>query len=502
MNIEERLIGPFVQAKYLSESNYRRYTMIINYLYRQHEYYYAPPSMPSEIYDYITGHDPHGVFLDYDEQKVEEDLKQLEEWGNIVSHADSSHVNRIEDFNRRRLRYQCTQVTINIERLLEQLDSKLQQIKGALDSAMVGSISGLILSLQKYETGQSAGKEIRAELHQLWNQIIEQFDKLRQQASDYLGIIHSKKLEEAMQNKEISTFRIKFTEYLTDFIISLQEHVPLIEYTFKEISRTDLIDWVVKQLVVFQQDKPTLEDWSDAELRDIYMLQWNGLAKWFTYDEHGERFVNYLMKQTNETISVFTSYLQQMSEREQQVKSRKHELLHVAALFEQELSLDRCKRSFGAMTNVEKPPHLFSMRDKEVYPEQTIIEHETEFLPLKDVKHAGARKRKVLAAAETSAADERVLIEFNKQKRLEERKLQQFTSQGEVVLEKLAMIDPFVRQAILNWISRATGKDKVRGKTEQGINYWIEKKSDEWIKLRAPDGILHMPDYVFHFEVG
>src|SRR5690554_4693081 len=240
---------PFTKAKYLSEPNFRRYTTIVNYLYLQHELYYAPPALPTEIFEYIKANDRLGIFEDYHEKHLDEDLKQLEEWGNVLSHSDSSRVNRIEDFNKRKLRYQCTQETIDIERLLEEMNSKMHKMKGALDSTMVSSLSNLILTFQKYDTSKPLDKQLRAELNQLWNQIFEQFDKLRQEASDYLGIIHSKKLEEAMQNKEISAFRVKFTEYLTDFIISLQENVALIEYTIKEIHTTDVVRFAVKEII-------------------------------------------------------------------------------------------------------------------------------------------------------------------------------------------------------------------------------------------------------------
>lgn len=502
MNIEQRLMKPFTKAKYLSEPNFRRYTTIVNYLYLQHELYYAPPSQPLEIFEHMKSNDRLGIFTDYQEKNLEEDLKQLEEWGNVISHADSSHVNRIEDFNKRKLRYQCTQETIDIERLLEEMNSKLHKMKGALDSTMVSSLSDLILTFQKYDTSRTLDKKKRAELNQLWNHIFEQFDKLRQEASDYLGIIHSKKLEEAMQNKEISAFRVKFTEYLTDFIISLQENVALIEYTIKEIDKTDVVRWTIKQIIQLQKDKPTLgEELTDEEVQEVYVNQWNGIKKWFVYDEFGERFVNYLMKQTNETISKFTSFLQQLSEREQQIKSRKHELLHLAKLFEQEGSFEMCQQSFGALTNIEKPPHMYSARQSEVYPDQTIIEQRPENIPLKDIKQVGERRRKVLAASEVSAEDEQALIEYNRQKKREEQILQEFTSRGQVPLGDLDVVEPFIRHAVLGWISRSTGKRSMSGRTEQGVKYRIEKKSSDWIALHSPDGSLRMPDYILYFEV-
>lgn len=134
MNLEQRMLTPFVKAKYLSEPNYRRYTSIINFLYQQHEYYYAPPSLPGDIFNHIAENDSLRLFEEYTKNSLDEDLKKLEEWGNVVSHADNGRVSKIQDYNRSRLRYQCTEETIEIERMLEKLEGQIHKIKGSLDS--------------------------------------------------------------------------------------------------------------------------------------------------------------------------------------------------------------------------------------------------------------------------------------------------------------------------------------------------------------------------------
>ncbi|MEK5379383.1 DUF2397 family protein [Niallia sp. FSL W8-0635] len=297
MTLEQRLLRPFTKAKYLSEENYKRYTAIIHYLYQQHEVYYAPPSLPITILEFIKENDVLGFFGDYDLSKLEADLNMLESWGNVISHQDSGNVSRIEDFNRRKLRYQCTPETIEIERMLEKMNSQINRVKGSLDSNLVNSLSNLMIELETYKAKSYFKKEERKELNLLWNQIFAQFDNLRKDSSDYLGIIHSRNIDDAMQNKEISAFRLKFTEYLTGFIITLQKNVHIIEFSIKEIDK-DLIHRVITELILEHKDKPSLgEPITDKEYLEIYMNQWNAMKKWFKYDEYNERFVDYLLKQ-------------------------------------------------------------------------------------------------------------------------------------------------------------------------------------------------------------
>jgi len=502
MPIDQRMMSPFTKAKYLSEPNYKRYITIVNYLYRQHEYYYSPPSTTREIYNYMKKNDDMGFFEDYTEKMLDTDLKALEEWGNVLSHADNGKVASIQEYNKARLRFQCTQETIEIERMMETMDNKLNQIKGSLDASKVNSLSNLILQFKKQNVQQPLDKEGRKELYQLWSDIIEKFDSLRKEASDYLGIIQSKNMEESMKDKKISVFRTKFTEYLTDFIISLQNHTYIIENAVKKIEEDGILKWAIEEIVLFQKDKPNLDTpLKDDELKEAYQMQWGGVKKWFVFDEFGERFVSYLMKQTDETISKFTKYLQQLSESERQAKNRNKEFLHLVDLFENEADMDRCYRNFGALTNIEKPRHLISKIEKEVLVDKSLLEQEAmEKKVLKELKKNPVYKKKQMAITTITKENQEAMEVFRQQKELEERQLEEFTSRGTVVLAELEPIEPVILHALLNWISKSLGEKKKQGKTETGVTYTVRKRSEDLIKLYSSDGILMMPDYIIEFK--
>ncbi|MEW9674903.1 TIGR02677 family protein [Lentibacillus sp. L22] len=502
MKLEQRMLSPFVKAKYLSEPNYRRYTSIIHYLYQQHEYYYGPPALQGDIFNHIIENDTLQLFTDYTEKQLDEDLKQLEEWGNVVSHADNSRVSKIQDYNRSRLRYQCTDETIEIERMLEKLDGQIHRIKGSLDSKMVSSLAALVLQFQKMAFDSPLSKDERSEFNELWTDMIKRFKTLREEASDYLGIIQSRNIEEAMQSKDISAFRVKFTTYLTDFIIALQNNTFIMEYALKDIQNRGLVDRAIKELIIYQKDKPNLEEEiKDEEMAEIYQMQWNGIQKWFVQDEYGERYVNYLLKQTNETISKFMKFLEQLTEREQQMKSRKHEFLHLAKLFEEEENFDNCLQMFGAITNIENPPHFFSERNQEIYPDETIIEQGPETKALNNVKTAGVRKKKQIAVIEPSDEDKQLLEDLRRQKAYEEEQLAAFTQRGRVELGKIEKVESFILHAILEWISKANSTKTKRGKTDNGVKYYIKRNSNQLITVQTTEGTLTMDDYVINFEV-
>lgn len=499
--LEQRLLQPFTHAKYLSEQNFRNYIAIIHYLYIQDSVYFAQPSLPLAILEGIKENDSIGYFEDYTITKLEGDLKQLEDWGNVESIPDYGKQTRIEDFNKRKLRYNLTQVTIDIERMLEKINSQINRVKNKLDRGIVNTLQELFSNLALYKDNFNLTIDERNELTLLWNQTFDQFEQLRNESADYLRVIHSRNIEEAMQNKEISAFRVKFTEYLTSFIITLQKNINLIEHLIIQIDKTN-INEIITLLIEEQKNKPTLEDpLSDEEYRNIFFNQWNAMKKWFIYDDFSERYVDYLLKQTNETISRFTKYLQQISERDQQIRNRKKDFEHIAKLFRNEDNFKLCQMSFGALTNIEKPLHFFSTKNRIIDNTLSIFEHEPEVMSLKEAKHVSSRNRKKAASLEPTEEDLLEIKRLNEIKEYEERQLSLLVNKEIVRLKDLENVEPFMRGALLQWINQTDGKKKLVGKTDQGVEFIIEKNSDDWICLQCTDGILQMPDYIFYFEV-
>lgn len=500
MLLEQRLIQPFTKTKYLSEANYKRYTAIIHFLYQQHEIYYAPPALPNLIMEHIRETDHSEMFSAYTEKEMEYDLNQLEEWGNVVSHQDTSNVKSIADFNNRKLRYQCTPDTIKIERLLESMGSQISRVNSSLDPSRIHSLASIILRLESYNGKRELTKADRAELSQLWKQIFEQFDKLREESSDYLGVIHSKNIEDVMQSREITAFRIKFTDYLTGFIIALQKNVHVVEHGIKGVD-TEILEYILSELIEHQREIPSLEEpLGDDELRSIFQNQWDALKKWFVYDAEQERYIDYLIQQTNDTITIFTKYLQRINERGQMVRNRKRNFEHIADLFKNEQDFELCQKSFGAMTNIESPPHIFSQEEREVNAEKKLIEHRPELKEVQPMKDRIKKDRRTLAALEPTLED-LIELEILQQKReYEEGVLEKLVAQGTVRLRELRDVQPFVRKALLQWISRTIDKEKKIGKNEQGVTYGVVLESEEWIELKCVDGSLTMPDFGLYFD--
>ena len=59
---------------------------------------------------------------------------------------------------------------------------------------------------------------------------------------------------------------------------------------------------------------------------------------------------------------------------------------------------------------------------------------------------------------------------------------------------------PVVRKTLLSWIAKSMAHPERIGKTETGRPFRLEVANNRIIRLRAEDGVLEMPDIVFHFD--
>jgi len=60
------------------------------------------------------------------------------------------------------------------------------------------------------------------EIYLLWQDLYENFHKLTDNAADYLAHLHSEKVEEQMMTEAFLVYKEALTEYLRNFMTSLQ----------------------------------------------------------------------------------------------------------------------------------------------------------------------------------------------------------------------------------------------------------------------------------------
>ena len=119
MKITETLRKPMMEAKYLNVDNTDRYRPIIRLFYLNYEKlkYWM---YQEEVYEELR-EDP--AFASYTPEQCQQDLTALTAWGNLVTIQDTRRVSTIEEFKNKKFRYQLSETTVEIERMVIRVEN-------------------------------------------------------------------------------------------------------------------------------------------------------------------------------------------------------------------------------------------------------------------------------------------------------------------------------------------------------------------------------------------
>lgn len=191
MYVTEKQIKPLTEVKYLNADNVDRYRSIMRIFYENYEKlkYWM---YQEEVYTLMI-QDPY--FKEYKMEQCQQDLAALTEWKNLVTIQDTRKVSSIEEFKNKKFRYQMSEYSVEIERLVIRLENLL--IEGA-------SLEPTLLERIRYgiERFSDMAKKEKEEVFLWWNDLNHDFMRLNQNYQDYIRDLNSVKAEEKRgQNK-------------------------------------------------------------------------------------------------------------------------------------------------------------------------------------------------------------------------------------------------------------------------------------------------------------
>ena len=118
------------------------------------------------------------------------------------------------------------------------------------------------------------------ELNQSWEDLWGYFRNMVQNGSDYLAHLKSDKVEEQMMTEAFIAYKNAFTQYLQNFILSMQRTSFKIEAVLKKAS-LQLIQQIAGRLADYQLSIPRLDvQLSREELVAGYLDKYQSMAEW------------------------------------------------------------------------------------------------------------------------------------------------------------------------------------------------------------------------------
>ena len=314
MKVNEKLVKPVREAKYLDVENTDRYRSIARLFYQNYEKlkYWM---YQEEVYEELT-EDPY--FAGYTMEQCQQDLETLTSWGNLATIQDTKRVSTIEEFKNKKFRFQLTETTVEIERMVIRLENLF--IEGA--SLEPTLLERLRISLGKAEEMSQKDAE---QIHGWWSDLNNDFIRLNQNYQDYMRELNSVKAEEMMKTREFLVFKDHLIEYLRSFVKSLQVNVNAIEQALRKV-RPETVKYVLDQVTVYELSIPRIE--AEVDEQQIYERmkgRWENIRKWFAGADGVQSEAMRVFDTTNEVIRKITRYGNRLSEQNNSGAKRREE---------------------------------------------------------------------------------------------------------------------------------------------------------------------------------
>ncbi len=490
MKMKEIVRKPMVEAKYLNVDNTDRYRPIIRLFYLNYEKlkYWM---YQEEIYEALK-EDPY--FQEYTPEQCQQDLGALTTWGNLLTIQDTKRAATIEEFKNKKFRYQLSEATVEIERMVIRVENLL------IESS---SLEPTLLERIRFQLGkmEEMVSEPGERMYAWWNDLNNDFIRLNQNYQDYMRELNSIKAEEMMRTKEFLIFKDRLIEYLRSFVKSLQNNAPAIEQCLREMDEEMVAD-LLRKITDYEMAVPRI----DAEvnwqmLHDKIEGRYQSLKEWFVGENGKESEVARVFDTTNEIIRKITRYAVRISELSNAGANRRAEYGKLAVMFSKCEDIYEAHRLAALVFGMEKPLHLKGIAGRETESINSgVFEENPHVETIVPRVRTYREKAKRSGVIDRSGEKEKMRLETIRKMKEERELLKSYIREDRLEFSSLSRIEPHVRDVFLTWLSKALENKNFRGKTEDGQVYYIENPQvKETCALRASDGTFYMPAYTIHF---
>ena len=491
MQVSDKLIRPLTEAKYLNADNVSRYRCIMRIFFENYEKlrYWM---YQEDIYEEMI-RDPY--FADYRPEQCQQDLAMLVEWKNLNTIQDTRKVASIEEFKNKKYRYQMSEYSVEIERLVLRLENLF--IEGAsLEPTLLERIRREIERFP--EMAEVDGNEV----YTWWTDLNNDFVRLNQNYQDYIRDLNSVKAEEMMHTKEFLVFKDRLIEYLRSFIKGLQRNVGVIEESLRS-QKEEVRETVFGKIIEYELLIPRMEvEISRPMIEEKIRGRFQSIYNWFVGAEGAENEAGKLFDATNEIIRRITRYAAQLSEKNALGANRKEEYKKAAELFLRCNDLSEAHKMSAMVFGIERPWHLAGDLIRETDSmNQGVYEEAPLQLTLKPRVRTYREKSKrsgIRESAEQKQETRRKLLQKQKE---EMQKLQQLEKNGRIDFAELPVLEPRIREILLKWLSDAMEDADFTARTDDGRRYVLDRThAGEKCVVHCEDGNFTMPRMAIVFQ--
>ena len=492
MQVSDKSIKPLTEVKYLNADNVSRYRCIMRIFFENYEKlkYWM---YQEDVYEEMI---KEPFFADYRPEQCQQDLAMLVEWKNLNTIQDTRNVATIEEFKNKKYRYQMSEYSVEIERLVLRLENLF--IEGAsLEPTLLERIR------REIERVPEMTESDENTVYTWWSDLNNDFVRLNQNYQDYIRDLNSVKAEEMMRTNEFLVFKDRLVEYLRSFVKGLQRNVGVIEENLRvqkeevwEIIFEKIINYelLIPRMEVEEITRPMIEQKIRGRFQSIY--------NWFVGAEGTENEAGKLFDATNEIIRRITRYAAQLSEKNALGANRKEEYKKVAELFLRCRDMSEAHKMSAMVFGLEQSYHLAGELIRETDSmNQGVYEEAPLQISLKPRVRTYREKSKRSGIRETTEQKRETRRKLLQQQKEEMQKLQQLEKNGRIDFAELPVLEPRIREILLKWLSDAMEDTDFTARTDDGRRYVLDRsRVGEKCIVHCEDGNFTMPRMAIVFQ--
>lgn len=175
----------------------------------------------------------------------------LVEWKNLNTIHDTRNVATIKEFKNKKYRYQMSEYSVEIERLVLRLENLF--IEGAsLEPTLLERIR------REIERVPEMTESDENTVYTWWSDLNNDFVRLNQNYQDYIRDLNSVKAEEMMHTKKFLVFKDRLVEYLRSFVKGLQRNVGVIEENLR-VQKEEVWEIIFEKIINYELLIPRME---------------------------------------------------------------------------------------------------------------------------------------------------------------------------------------------------------------------------------------------------
>ena len=301
MQITDKFMKPLTEVKYLNADNVSRYRCIMRIFFDNYEklHYWL---YQEDVFEALK-RDPH--FEDYRMEQCQQDLAMLTEWKNLNTIQDTRKVASIEEFKNKKFRYQMSEYSVEIERLVIRLENLF--VEGALlEPTLLERIR------RNVERFPAMAEKDMGEVYTWWTDLNNDFVRLNQNYQDYIRDLNSVKAEKMMQTKEFLVFKDHLIDYLRNFIKGLQRNVGSIDEELRLLP-DEIKQRIFDKIVDYELSIPRMDvEVSRGKILEKTLGRYQSIYDWFVRENGQENEAAKLFDATNDIIRRITRYAAQI----------------------------------------------------------------------------------------------------------------------------------------------------------------------------------------------